>query len=308
MGKPANRYDLGHPMGKTQTLFAAARILLGRSQERWANSNTSVVQQALNQFEYGIVIADRDTGRLIANEVAEDMFALGRLSASASPWGLDRTSSTETVAASDPARITAATVRCANQVSGGGGQSDSREQTPGAWHVGDVTADGAETAVERGNSGIDGLAGLATRQTLDDALSYNAMSDTRALFIIEIDNFRDAANPTGKGHGDHVENAVADRIKTFFGDNLTARLREGKFAALIASRYDLQSLKKIAAELQNFLNFDNQFNDSENKFTYSIGFAFNKNGKLLPFHAESALYHAQHAGGDTVAWFPPLSR
>jgi diguanylate cyclase (GGDEF)-like protein len=84
----------------------------------------------------------------------------------------------------------------------------------------------------------DALTGLANRAgfsaIVDDALAGCTVTDTLALFLIDLDDFKEVNDTLGHTVGDAVLIAVADRLRTAVrGDDVVARLGGDEFAILL---------------------------------------------------------------------------
>jgi diguanylate cyclase (GGDEF)-like protein len=153
---------------------------------------------------------------------------------------------------------------------------------------------------------FDSLTGLPNRammrQTLDDALK-NAAHRQRgcALFMIDLDRFKNVNDTLGHPIGDALLREVAERLKSVMGNHgQVGRLGGDEFQAVLPGTVDIGLLEPLARTLIEQVS--RPYNIEGNKVTIgaSVGIAIGDPGRAsadaLVRNADLALYAAKAAG------------
>ena len=154
----------------------------------------------------------------------------------------------------------------------------------------------------------DGLTGLANRTYLLDWLSTALKGRGRlstAMVFIDLDDFKDTNDGFGHETGDHLLQAICQRLQGVIRDgDLLARIGGDEFAVALMnlnSRID-----GIAAAERILEVFQHSFRvlDMNLAVSASVGIAFGADDECsaseLVCNADLAMYEAKRAGGDRV--------
>ena len=153
---------------------------------------------------------------------------------------------------------------------------------------------------------FDSLTGLPNRammrQTLDEALRNAAHRQKGcALFMIDLDRFKNVNDTLGHPIGDALLREVADRLKSVMGNHgQIGRLGGDEFQAVLPGAVDIGLLESLARTLIEQVS--RPYNIEGNKVTIgaSVGIAIGDPGRAsadaLVRNADLALYAAKGAG------------
>ena len=153
---------------------------------------------------------------------------------------------------------------------------------------------------------FDSLTGLPNRammrQTLDEALR-NATHRHRgcALFMIDLDRFKNVNDTLGHPVGDALLRQVADRLKSVMGNHgQVGRLGGDEFQAVLPGAADIGLLESLARTLIEQVSRPYVIEGSKVTIGASVGVAIGDPGKAsadaLVRNADLALYAAKGAG------------
>lgn len=132
----------------------------------------------------------------------------------------------------------------------------------------------------------DDLTGLANRTVLvaraDEAITEALRTgESCALFVLDLDRFKEVNDVLGHPVGDEVLRRVAERLEaTLRPDDLVARLGGDEFAVLIRRVRDAESAVQVANRLREALDLELEIDGQIIDLEASIGVA------LVPEHAD----------------------
>ncbi len=152
----------------------------------------------------------------------------------------------------------------------------------------------------------DQLTGLSNRMrfghVLDEAIVGTPREGRRvALFLIDIDDFKDINDTLGHGAGDAFLRGVANRLSGLMREcDLTARLGGDEFAAIVTSFRSLSDLEAIANRILAAASLAVAYGDELIEASCSIGIAMYpddaSNTVDLQRFADIALYKSKSLG------------
>ena len=153
---------------------------------------------------------------------------------------------------------------------------------------------------------FDSLTGLPNRammrQTLDEALR-NATSRQKgcALFLIDLDRFKNVNDTLGHPVGDALLRQVSDRLKLAMGDHgQVGRLGGDEFKAVLPGQVDIGLLESLARTLIEQVSRPYSIEGHKVVIGASVGIAIGDPGRCtadsLVRDADLALYAAKDAG------------
>ncbi|MEZ5825359.1 MAG: diguanylate cyclase [Geminicoccaceae bacterium] len=159
----------------------------------------------------------------------------------------------------------------------------------------------------------DSLTGLGNRRmfhnNLEMAFASAAETDMEgALFILDLDNFKEVNDRLGHHVGDGLLEIVAERIRSVLreGDH-AARLGGDEFAIILPPGVPIERVEEVAQTVQAEISRRVNIDGSEVATSVSIGIArFPGQGATtieLMKNADMALYQAKHAGRARHAWY-----
>ncbi|WP_294392620.1 EAL domain-containing protein [uncultured Sphingomonas sp.] len=161
----------------------------------------------------------------------------------------------------------------------------------------------------------DVLTGLANRRVFGTELSdaIEAAGSDRsglAIFLIDLDGFKEANDVHGHAAGDAVLKTVADRLRSLFGHgNVIARLGGDEFAVLLRSSNQADTITSLAADAGRSLHDPVTWRGNNILVGASIGISrFPADGSLadaLLHAADIAMYHAKRNRKGSVCLFTP---
>ncbi|HVM38401.1 MAG TPA: EAL domain-containing protein [Sphingomicrobium sp.] len=162
---------------------------------------------------------------------------------------------------------------------------------------------------------FDSLTGLPNRarmrQTLDEALR-NAASRQKgcALFLIDLDRFKNVNDTLGHPVGDALLRQVAERLKLVMGEHgQVGRLGGDEFKAVLPGIVDLGLLESLARTLIEQVSRPYMIEGHRVTIGASVGIAIGDHGRAcadsLIRNADLALYAAKAAGRGTHCFYEP---
>jgi len=153
---------------------------------------------------------------------------------------------------------------------------------------------------------FDSLTGLPNRammrQTLDEALRNAAHRQKGcALFMIDLDRFKNVNDTLGHPIGDALLRQVADRLKSVMGNHgQVGRLGGDEFQAVLPGTVDIGLLESLARTLIEHVSRPYQVEGHKVSIGASVGIAIGDPGRAsadaLVRNADLALYAAKAAG------------
>ncbi|MBA3510870.1 EAL domain-containing protein [Sphingomonas sp.] len=162
---------------------------------------------------------------------------------------------------------------------------------------------------------FDSLTGLPNRalmrQTLDEALR-NAASRQKgcALFLIDLDRFKNVNDTLGHPIGDALLRQVAERLKSVMGDHgQVGRLGGDEFKAVLPGTVDIGFLEPLARTLIEQVSRPYTIEGHRVTIGASVGIAIGDPGRAcadsLIRNADLALYAAKAAGRGKHCFYEP---
>ena len=162
---------------------------------------------------------------------------------------------------------------------------------------------------------FDSLTGLPNRalmrQTLDEALR-NASSRHKgcALFLIDLDRFKNVNDTLGHPIGDALLRQVAERLKLVMGDHgQIGRLGGDEFKAVLPGTVDIGFLESLARTLIEQVSRPYSIEGHRVTIGASVGIAIGDPGRAcadsLIRNADLALYAAKGAGRGKHCFYEP---
>jgi diguanylate cyclase (GGDEF)-like protein len=162
---------------------------------------------------------------------------------------------------------------------------------------------------------FDSLTGLPNRalmrQTLDEALR-NASSRHKgcALFLIDLDRFKNVNDTLGHPIGDALLRQVAERLKLVMGDHgQIGRLGGDEFKAVLPGTVDIGFLESLACTLIEQVSRPYSIEGHRVTIGASVGIAIGDPGRAcadsLIRNADLALYAAKGAGRGKHCFYEP---
>jgi diguanylate cyclase (GGDEF)-like protein len=162
---------------------------------------------------------------------------------------------------------------------------------------------------------FDSLTGLPNRalmrQTLDEALR-NAASRHKgcALFLIDLDRFKNVNDTLGHPIGDALLRQVAERLKSVLGDHgQVGRLGGDEFKAVLPGTVDIGLLESLARTLIDQVSRPYLIEGHRVMIGASVGIAIGDPGRAcadsLIRNADLALYAAKAAGRGKHCFYEP---
>jgi diguanylate cyclase (GGDEF)-like protein len=155
----------------------------------------------------------------------------------------------------------------------------------------------------------DMLTGLGNRFRLAHIAGEGALEPGRVLVLVDLDDFKAINDTFGHVTGDHVLQAVSDRLHAAVRpDDVVVRLGGDEFAALLADA-DERASRAVAGRFLRALQAPLEIDGNTIFVRASVGVAVATADEslsgLLP-HADAAMYHAKSSGGlDQISVFDP---
>jgi diguanylate cyclase (GGDEF)-like protein len=162
----------------------------------------------------------------------------------------------------------------------------------------------------------DSLTGLPNRmlmrRTLDETLQSkgDAASGGCALFLIDLDRFKNVNDTLGHPIGDALLKQVAQRLNTVLGkEGQVGRLGGDEFEAVLPGQHDDAFLGELAARLIQQVSMPYMIEGHNISIGASVGIALapaiGSCADALIRNADLALYSAKAAGRGTYCFFAP---
>ena len=161
----------------------------------------------------------------------------------------------------------------------------------------------------------DSLTGLAVRSVMHERLDLAFEEAKRkrtplALFMMDVDNFKQINDTFGHAAGDKVLSAIGERIPASVRETDTAaRMGGDEFTVLLAGVPSIHEAARIAAQVVANVTAPVYFHEQAVPFTVSVGVAtFPEGGEdaaTLLHNADLALYRAKTAGRNRIQLFTP---
>lgn len=164
----------------------------------------------------------------------------------------------------------------------------------------DVDSDMREKAELERRAQTDSLTKLLNRDAAEKAIAEEILKGSGALFLMDIDNFKDVNDCMGHETGDKVLITASSRLKEFFGeDNIVGRLGGDEFLAYLKNVTDEAALHEKASALVEYLSRPPVVPD-EPTVSFSVGVAPVRQQGLcfttIYSQADSALYEKKYNG------------
>ncbi len=146
----------------------------------------------------------------------------------------------------------------------------------------------------------DSLTKLLNRATAESLIKQEIQTGNGALFLMDIDDFKDINDCMGHSVGDCVLIRTSERLKEFFGaDNIVGRFGGDEFIAYLKHESDYEKIEDAANKLLESLSAPPEKPD-EPTIGMSLGVA-PVTDKNVPFssvysQADSALYEIKYGG------------
>ena len=162
---------------------------------------------------------------------------------------------------------------------------------------------------------FDSLTGLPNRalmrQTLDEALRNSSRRQKGcALFLIDLDRFKNVNDTLGHPIGDALLRQVAERLKLVMGDHgQVGRLGGDEFKAVLPGTVDIGFLEPLARTLIEQVSRPYEIEGHRVQIGASVGIAIGDPGRAcadsLIRNADLALYAAKAAGRGKHCFYEP---
>lgn len=172
-----------------------------------------------------------------------------------------------------------------------------RIKTGDLAHTGEVTA----------QRDTDELTRISSRRAaegrISQALDYGAPGSLCALYIIDVDHFKDVNDTLGHQTGDEVLRQVGEKLQGVFrrGD-VVGRLGGDEFVVFLSRLPDEELPLKKAGDIVRRLRFQVPGGSRPLFISVSVGLALGKTGEFryeeLYRRADSALYRSKESGRD----------
>lgn len=163
----------------------------------------------------------------------------------------------------------------------------------------------------------DPLTGLPNRLLFNDRLSMaisraERFQDKIAVFMLDLDKFKDVNDTLGHTVGDHLLKAVADRLsETLRKSDTVARMGGDEFIICVPDLKEHGSPSQIAEKILENFEAPFCFNSHELSIKSSVGIAIypedGMDGEMLIRNADIAMYRAKHAGGNLFRPYSEIS-
>ena len=150
----------------------------------------------------------------------------------------------------------------------------------------------------------DGLTGLANRRSLDERLEtlmrLDRHLDPFALYVMDLDRFKEVNDQLGHHVGDRLLAKVGERLSRFEGLDLAARIGGDEFAFVVRAPLDPDELLELGEKLVREVSQPYVVADVRLSIGASIGVArFPQHGtdvSSLLRRADTAMYSAKRSG------------
>ena len=150
----------------------------------------------------------------------------------------------------------------------------------------------------------DGLTGLANRRGLDERLAalmrIDRHLDPFALYVVDLDRFKEVNDQLGHQVGDRLLTQVGQRLADVEGPDLAARIGGDEFAIIVRAPLEQHELLELGEQLVRELSRPYVVSDLRLSIGASIGVArFPQHGtdvSTLLRRADTAMYSAKRSG------------
>lgn len=158
----------------------------------------------------------------------------------------------------------------------------------------------------------DTLTGLANRVSFmtqaHDIFHKSGSFDHRAIFFIDLDNFKNVNDTLGHDYGDLLLQQIADKLNSYMSkDDILARTGGDEFLVLRNQWHSTDELDRFAADLITIVNHPFDLDGEVVHVSMSVGVAvFPQNGLTvneLIKNADIAMYSAKSAGKSGYCFF-----
>ena len=163
----------------------------------------------------------------------------------------------------------------------------------------------------------DPMTGLLNRRSIakqiNEFLETADPSEIHALFMIDVDDFKNINDSFGHQYGDRIIKDTADAISSVFrSSDLIARMGGDEFMVLMKNVGSGRAALRKAEELISALQFSARSSTADLELSSSAGIALFKAGEKdfteLYDEADSALYQAKNSGKNRFMVFRPERR
>ena len=156
----------------------------------------------------------------------------------------------------------------------------------------------------------DSMTGLLNHESTAGRIEryLDGAEGMQALFMIDLDNFKDVNDNFGHQYGDRMLTDVADAVKGIFRDSdIVGRMGGDEFMALMKGAPSEAAVRKKADELVSALQFAASCGERTLEVTASVGVvvftAGERDFKTLYGEADCALYQSKRRGKNRCSFF-----
>lgn len=143
---------------------------------------------------------------------------------------------------------------------------------------------------------------IASEKAIKKHLKIKKDSETDALFIIDVDNFKAVNDNLGHLYGDEILKDISNKIKeTFRNSDILGRIGGDEFIVFMKQAYSKEIVEKKAEKLCEDIKRSLPFGNGTIDISASIGIAFtDKDNEFMTLfkNADSALYNSKNHGKD----------
>ncbi len=157
----------------------------------------------------------------------------------------------------------------------------------------------------------DALTGLANHSAISDRLAHRlALGEPAAVLLCDVDRFKTVNNSLGRGIGDQLLIAVADRLKEFIpAECEVGRIGDDEFIVLIPDPADREAVERLGRRLLAAMRLPLHADTIRHTMSISIGAACSGPGiehsDELMADAGEALRRAKRRGRARVEFYDP---
>ena len=176
----------------------------------------------------------------------------------------------------------------------------------------DITEERAALEALRRVSDTDALTSLANRRSLLRHLgTILRRSQPLALFLMDLDGFKDINDVHGHAAGDHCLKMMARRLQAVAQDGqFLARLGGDEFALAASAPHEAEKASEFADHILAAIARPVRWNGTNLQFSASIGIALSRPSQTLSSsellaQADLALYHSKSLGRNCSSVFYP---
>jgi diguanylate cyclase (GGDEF)-like protein/PAS domain S-box-containing protein len=162
---------------------------------------------------------------------------------------------------------------------------------------------------------FDTLTGLPNRRMFRDRLEQEVLKATRAgtrvaLFLIDLDRFKEVNDTLGHALGDALLRQAARRLAACVRQSDTvARLGGDEFTVVLSNSHDISHVETVAQKIVDMLAEPFQLEQEQAYVTASIGITLYPNDAKdvdeLIRNADQAMYAAKERGRNRFCYFTP---